>query len=380
MKYRAPPSTRRPLAGALTAAFLLSGCGGDAVAPEPTPSLTVTTTAPLALTVDRVLVVSGSVAAWQEVSLGVELSGNRVADVLVEVGDRVRKGQPLLRLDSRSLAVEARQTEAALLQAQANLALARGESERGALLLTRGLISNADNDQLKANLIRAEAQLSTAEADRDAAQLNLGFATLVAPHAGVISARSVQPGTVVTSGTELLRLIRDGRLEWRADLSERDFTRVREGTAVELTAPDGSVVRGTVRTVSPSIDAQTRTGLVYADLPQPGPLRAGMFAQGRVVFGSGTGTVLPREAIVYRDGIPYIYVVDDGKARDPKQVLVKVRQQRVGIGAQQGDYLEVTTTLATDERIAVRGAGFLNDGDLVRLAPQPAVAAAPAQP
>lgn len=368
-----PSGARRLAVLALALATLLTGCGGgDAPAPQAAASIAVTTTETRTQSLDRALVVSGSVAAWQEMSLGVELTGIRVAAVLVEVGDRVAAGQPLLRLDARTLDVQARQAEAAVAQARANLALARSESTRGEQLLARNLISGADADQLKANLIRAEAQLTTAEADRDAARLRLSFATLVAPEPGLVSARAVQPGQVVSAGAELLRLIRDGRLEWRAELAEKDLTRVVAGTAVELTGPDGETVRGRVRAVSPALDPDTRTGLVYADLPEPGSLRAGMFAQGRIVLGTAESTVLPREAVVYRDGLPYVFVVPPAGGDG---AVAKVAQRRVAVGIQQGDVTEITGGLAAGERVAVRGAGFLSDGDLVRIAPAAAAAA-----
>ncbi|MCC7489025.1 MAG: efflux RND transporter periplasmic adaptor subunit [Gammaproteobacteria bacterium] len=372
-----PRPTRFPAGARWLAALALTGlitaCGGKAPAPEATPSLSVTATRLATRPLERSLVASGSVAAWQEMSLGVELSGVRVTAVLVEVGDRVKPGQVLLRLDARTLEVQARQADAALEQAKANLALARAANARGDSLLERKLISTADADQLKANLISAEAKLTTAQADRDAARLKLGFATLEAPQAGVISARSVEPGQVVSAGAELLRLIRDGRLEWRAELAEGDFARVREGAAVELTAADGAMVRGWIRAVSPALDPQTRTGLVYADLPEPGTLRAGMFAQGRILLGTVQASVLPREAVVFRDGLPYVFVLQ-GSAD-----VARVTQQRIGVGIQQGEITEVTSGLGPDDRVVARGAGFLGDGDLVRVLPAQA-AAAPAEP
>lgn len=367
-----------PRHAALVVLALLAGCGrGQQAAPEVAPSLTVQASTPVTVSLDRAVAVSGSVAAWQEMSLGVELSGTRIAAVLVEVGDTVVQGQPLVRLDARTLEVQARQADAALAQARANLSLAQAESTRGESLREQRLISASDLDQLKANLLRAEAQLITAEADRDAARLNLGFATLVAPEPGIISARAVQPGQVVSAGAELLRLIRDARLEWRAELAEKDLTRVTPGIVVELAGPAGEPVRGRVRAVSPSLDPQTRTGLVYADLPAPGGLRAGMFAQGRIVLGSADALVLPREAIVFRDGLPYVFVVKPREGGDAS--VVTVEQRRISVGIQQGDLTEVLGGVTAAERVAIRGAGFLSDGDTVRLADAaPAVAVAPA--
>jgi RND family efflux transporter MFP subunit len=355
------------------AAGLLAGCGG-APNPEtigPKPSLVVTTVSPINQQMERTIAVSGSVAAWQEMFLGVELTGIRVAEVLVEVGDTVRAGQPLLRLDARTLQVQARQADASVAQAQASLQLARANSDRGATLVTQGLISSSNADELLATLTSAEAQVATAEADRDAARLRLGFATLTAPDAGVISARAVQPGQIVSSGTDLLRLIRQGRLEWRAELSETDLTRVKIGTAVELASPGGQTIVGRVRAVSPAVDPETRTGILYADLPAPGDLRSGMFAQGQILLGATTASVLPRESVVFRDGFPYVFVAQAatdqaGQTRSGDQEAFNVEQRRITVGAQRGDYTEVQTGLLPTERIVVRGAGFLSDGDLVR--------------
>lgn len=356
------PVSPLALAGCL---LFLAACGrGGGVPPEPAASLTVTTGQVQSRDIVQSIVASGSVAAWQEMSLGVELSGIRVDSVLVEVGARVRRGQPLLQLDTRSLQVDQRRAEASYAQAQSNLDLARASAERGESLIRQQLISQSDLDELRANLSRAEAQLQSAAAERDAARLRLEFATLRAPHAGVISARNVQPGQIVSAGTELLRLIRDGRLEWRAELPEADLVRVRPGAIVRVKGANGRDVTGTVRTVSPALDASSRTALVYADLPEPGELRAGMFAEGRIEVGSEQAWVLPRESVVVRDGYSYVFVLGDG---------TRVAQRRIEAGRPEGDVVPVRAGLEAGERVVVRGAGFLSDGDQVRVA-EPAVA------
>ncbi len=355
---------------------LLAACGSEPPAPVgPTAGLVVTTAMPETREIVRDLVASGSVAAWQEMSLGVELTGIRAAEVLVEVGDEVIAGQTLVRLDQRTLRVQARQAEASLAQANASLELARANAKRAESLVEEGLVSSSELDQLRADLLGAEAQLTTAEANLEAARLNLSFATLSAPDAGVISSRTVQPGQVITTGNELLRMIRNGRLEWRAELAERDLTRVRDGATVVLIAPNGESVTGRVRTVSPAVDPVSRNGLLYADLPNPGPLRAGMFAQGRIFLGEAVARVLPRESVVFRDGFPYVFVLsplDEGGG-----TLLKVERRRISTGSQQGDLTEIMTGLNAGERVVQRGAGFLSDGDIVReaVAPDSAVAA-----
>ncbi len=369
--------SRSPLA-LLLLAGAMAGCGGAPEAPAPTPSLVVTTVSPVSQQVERTIAVSGSVAAWQEMYLGVELTGIRVAEVLVEVGDNVRAGQPLLRLDTRTLEVQARQADASVAQARASLELARANAERGATLVKEGLISSSNADELRATLTSVEAQLATAEADREAARLRLGYATLRAPDEGIISARTVQPGQIVASGTDLLRLIRGGRLEWRAELTEADLTRVQVGTLVELTSPGGQRIQGRVRAVSPSVDPETRTGMLYADLPEPGDLRSGMFAQGQILLGSTNAMVLPRESVIFRDGYPYVFVARAGAKAGQKadeSSTFNVEQRRITVGSQRGEVTEVRSGLKPDERVVVRGAGFLSDGDLVReVAGKPALA------
>ena len=338
--------------------LLVPGCGGGTEqANEPVASLTVTTTRLALRDVEREVVASGSVAAWQEMVLGVELSGIRVAKVRVEPGDRVEAGEALLELDRRTLEVQARQAEASLAQAEASLQLARAQASRGESLLAQNLISSSNFDELQANLARAEAQRVVAEADRDAATLRLGFATLRAPHAGVISLRSVQPGQIVSTGVELLRLIRDGRLEWRAEIAEVDLPRLTVGAEVSLRGPDGNLVAGRVRAVSPAIDPQTRTALIFVDIPEPGRLRAGMFAEGRLQVGRARVAVVPRQSVVFRDGFPYVFELDDDN---------RVRQRRIEIGAAQDEFIEVRSGLSETAVIVVRGAGFLGDGELVR--------------
>ncbi|TWH09382.1 MULTISPECIES: efflux RND transporter periplasmic adaptor subunit [Pseudoxanthomonas] len=346
---------RQPvLAMALLA--VLAGCGGEATEEAAQPPA-VTAEAPRLQQVARSLRVSGPVAAYEEMQLGVELNGLRVTALNVDVGQQVRAGQVLLTLDHRTLDSELAQARASMQEAEAALALARANYSRAETLAARQLISASQLDELRALRIQAEAQLATARARRDAAQLQRDFAELRAPADGIVSRRMVQPGQVVAAGTELLRLIRDGRLEWRAELPERQLALVEVGNPVEL-AYQGSTISGRVRAVSPGVDAESRTGTLYVDLPEPGPLKAGVYLEGRIVTGSGQALMLPSEAVVQRDGHAYVFVLDDGQV---------VQRRRVRTGLAEAGRIEIVEGLEPGRQVVVKGAGFLGEGDRVRV-------------
>lgn len=314
--------------------------------------------------IERTVLVSGPVSAWEEMQLGVEVSGLRVTALNVDVGEQVRKGQLLLQLDHRTLDSDLRQAEAGLSEADAGVTLARSNLARGTALAGGQYISASQLDELRAVRAQAEARRNTARAARDAVALRRSFADLRAPDDGIISKRLVQPGQVVAAGTELLRLIRDGRLEWRAELTADDLVRVQPGNRILLTTRDGQRVDGSVRAVSPGVDAQTRTGTVYADLPAPGGLQPGTYLQGRIATGVGQALAVPTASVVQRDGFPTVFTVD------AKNIVHRVR---VRTGASADGRVEIVAGLKAGDAVVERGAGFLGDGDLVRV-----VASAPA--
>lgn len=342
----------------LLTAALLSACGKDPpAADENASALAVTLATAQTRPMARTVLVSGPVTAYEEMQLGVEISGQRITALNVDVGQSVKRGQVLLQLDHRTLDSELAQAEASLRQAQTAQELARLNHERGAKLAASQLISASSLDELRAAQADAQAQTATARARRDAAQLQRDFAELRAPADGVISKRLVQAGQVVAAGSELLRLIRDGRLEWRAELPEAALARVAVGNTVTLPY-DGQVVTGRIRAVSPGVDAQTRTGTIYADLPAPGPLKPGVYVEGRIVTGDGQALTVPTAAIVQRDGHSYVFTPGEKQS---------VQRRRVRTGQTVDGQTEIVEGLKAGERVVVEGAGFLGEGDRVRV-------------
>jgi RND family efflux transporter MFP subunit len=337
----------------------LAGCGGEDPKEVETASslLAVSLVQATTRSLQHSVVASGPVSAYEEMQLGVEISGVRVTALNVDVGQWVKRDQVLLTLDHRTLDSELNQAQASLREAEAGTALATSNYNRSSVLAKQQLISASALDGLHAARVQAEAQQATARAARDAAQLRRDFAELRAPAAGLVSKRFVQPGQVVTAGTELLRMIRDGRLEWRAELPEAELAVVATGSVVRLPYA-GKIVEGRIRAVTPGVDSQTRTGTIHADLPEPGPLKSGTYVEGRIVTGEGPALTVPAAAVVQRDGHAYVFTVD------VKHVAHRVR---VRTGTSTGGAIEILDGLKPGAHVVLQGAGFLGDGDSVRV-------------
>ena len=358
--------SRLTLVLAASLALTLAACGKDEEpedAGNAASSLAVTLVPATAASIQRSVIASGPVSAYEEMQLGVEISGARVTALNVDVGQAVRRGQVLLKLDHRTLDSELAQAQAALRESDASVALATASYNRGSPLAREQLISASQLDELRANKTQAEARRSTARAQRDAAQLRRDFAELRAPADGIISKRLVQPGQVVSAGTELLRLVRDGRLEWRAELPEAELARIFPGAVVSLPSAEGATVEGVIRAVSPGVDSETRTGTIYADLPQPGALKIGSYVEGRILTGVGDALTVPSASVVQRDGIAYVFTVDANQV---------ARRARVRTGASADGRVEILEGLKPGTRVVEQGAGFLGDGDVVRVVAAPA--------
>ena len=338
----------------------------DAPKPAAKPALTVSTTQPSPTVLPVSLAANGNVAAWQEAVVGAEATGLRLTEVRANVGDVVRKGQVLARFSPAAPQADVAQARANLLEVQATAAEAVANADRARSLQTTGALSASQINQYVTLEKTAQARVDALKSTLGSQQLRLGFAQVLAPDDGVISARTATVGAVVGNGAELFRMIRKGRLEWRAEVTSRELARITVGTPVRVTLPGGQTTPGSVRMVAPTVDAQTRMGLVFVDLPKAGAAaKAGMFANGEFDFGSSTGLTVPQQAVVVRDGFSYVFQLNTDQ---------RVAQRKVQAGRRLGDRIEVTG-VAADAVLVASGAGFLNDGDLVRVVPASAPAA-----
>lgn len=326
------------------------------------PALTVTTARPAMTTLQQTLAANGDIAAWQEASIGSEAQGLRLIEVRVNVGDKVRAGEVLAKFSDETVQADVAQARAALMEAQATLAEATSNAERARTLATTGALSTQQINQYQTAEQTAKARVAAAEASMEAQKLRLKFTQLLAPDDGVISFRAATVGAVVPAGTELFRMIRKGRLEWRAEVMATELARVKPGTTARVTAANGSVLSGKVRSIGPTVNPQNRTALVYVDLaPAPAgtaPAKAGMFARGEFDIGSGNALTVPQQAVVVRDGFSYVFRLNAD---------ARVSQLKVTTGRYLKDRVEIVDGVTPEAELVTAGAGFLNDGDLVRV-------------
>ena len=330
------------------------------------PALTVTLTQAKAGSLPIKLAANGNVMAWQEASVGAEVNGLRVQELNASVGDSVKRGQVLATFALEGVQADVALARAALAEATANAAEASANAERARAVQGSGALSAQQINVYLTQEQTAKARVDSAKAQLDAQALRLRHTRVLAPDGGIISSRSATVGAVVGAGTEMFRLIRQGRLEWRAELTSAELGRVAVGTEVLVTAPNGAQVKGRVRMVAPTVDAQTRNGLVYVDLPSAGAgakgqglaFRPGMFARGEFELGSSGALTVVQTAVLVRDGFSYVMRVGTDN---------RVNQLRVQTGRTPGDRVEILSGLKPDDRLVASGASFLSDGDLVRV-------------
>jgi len=323
-------------------------------------ALTVTVVSPQQQNWKQTFTANGNIAAWQEVVIGSELSGQRLTRVNVNVGDEVQRGQVLAEINSETIRADLAAAKASYAEAQAVLTDAITNNKRIQQLKNTGAISAQEATQYQTSQATAQAKLDAARAQIESNQLRLAQTRVVSPDNGVISARTATVGSLAQTGQELFRLIRDHRLEWRAEVTTADLYKLKQGMTAHIISPDPAqpAVTGKVRMIAPVIDPQTRYGLVYVDIPTTQAVRMGMFVKGEFDLGQKPALTVPQTALLLRDGFSYVFTVNDKN---------RVTQQKVNVGRRLGDRVEILD-LAPNVKVVSSGTGFLADGDLVSIA------------
>ena len=327
----------------------------------PKPALTVTTALPVQASLPITLVANGNIVAWQEAIIGSESSGLRLTEVRANVGDSVRRGQVLATFAAESIDADVAQAQASLSETQANATEASANAARARTLQSSGALSAQQINQYFTAEQTAKSKVAASRAMLTAQKLRWKHTRLLAPDSGIISMRTATVGAVVPVGTELFRMIRQGRLEWRAEVTATELGRVRPGTVARVTVANGTQITGRVRMIAPTVDPLTRAALVYVDLPRAAqkdaPAKAGMFAQGEFEMGTSTALTVPQQAVVLRDGFSYVFRLNADN---------RVSQVKIQTGRRLAAQVEVLAGISPETVLVVNGAGFLNDGDLVK--------------
>jgi RND family efflux transporter MFP subunit len=328
--------------------------------PAPVASIAVDVVAPEPAIFARAIAATGTVSPRDELVIGSDASGVRLLELLVDTGSVVRKGELLARADDSQLQAQLAQQEAQVKSAEVDLAQAQANLERSEQLKDSGVYSIEQIQTRRTSAAAAAAKLELAQAQRREFQVRIGYTRVVAPASGVISRKTATVGAVVQPGSELFRMIRDGELEWRAELPSHSLARIQPGASARVMLDDGRAVEAKVRMVAPTIDPSTRNGLVYLSLPKDAGFRAGAHAKGEILLAATEALAVPESSVLIRDGYAFVYVLGAGNI---------ARQTRIEAGARQNGKVEVIAGLDPKARVVDTGAGFVKDGELVRVAP-----------
>ena len=363
---RATTRRRLIIAAAVAVALLLAYIGynyfagaGAAEDDSANQAPTVTVMAPGKQQVIRTINATGTLAARREIAVSVVGEGGRVTNVYVDAGDWVKQGQIMASIDRSVQSQQAAGLEASVGVARADLNLAQANLDRAAQLVDRGFISKADIDRLTATRDSAAARLRVAQAQLNEARARNNRLNIVAPKAGFVLERNVEPGQTVTQGSGTLFLLaQNGEMELQAQLGESDLANVTVGTTTQVT-PVGAdkTLTGQIWQISPVIDPQTRQGIARIALGYDSALRPGGFANARIESGTSEAAVLPESAVLNDSKGSFVYIVGpDNKA---------VRRDVV-VGSVSSAGLSITSGLTGNEKVVLRAGGFLNPGETVR--------------
>ncbi|WP_234934197.1 efflux RND transporter periplasmic adaptor subunit [Agrobacterium vitis] len=324
-------------------------------------ALTVSVTTPQTLQWADTIAVSGWLAAWQEAIVAAETGSLKITDILVDIGSVVQKGDVLARLSDASAIADVHKQEAAVASAKATLAKARADSVRAKKVTGSGALSDQDTLGYYITEQTDAADLASDEASLESSKITLSQTTITAPDSGIVSSRSADLGNVVSAGTELFRLVRQGRVEWQAEVPSYQLPRIHPGAKATIHDQSGhdqsgKSFEGTVRLVSPIVSNDTGRGTIYVTLPNDPDIRVGLYESGTIELAVTPALTLPETALVYSDGINYVFRVNADN---------RVTRLRVDVGRRNGGRVEILSGIEAHAQIVEAGGSFLSDNDLV---------------
>lgn len=321
-------------------------------------ALTVATVKPSLQDWPQTIPASGWLKPWHEAVIESETSGLRITEVLADVGSIVKKGDPLVRLNQEAVLADLRKEEAAVATKEADLAKAKVDADRARTIGGSGALSDQKRVEYLTTEQTAKADLDSERATLESQQIKLEQTTITAVDDGIITSRSASLGAVVSAGTELFRLIRQQRVEWQAEVSAQYLPQVEIGLPAEVTEPGGKAFQGKVRLIAPTVSSDTGRSIVYVELPKEPQPRVGLYVSGNIDIGTKRALTVPETSLVFRDGINYVFAIDQVR---------RVHRIRVDVGRRRENRVEITAGLAGDEMLVRSGGAFLSEGALVNV-------------
>lgn len=374
-----PVLTREALAQDATPAKTETQAAADTAYPS-----IVVTKAEIRTVIDRVIA-TGTIQAVEETFVQPLVEGLSIRSLAVDIGDTVKADGTMATLNDDALLLTRSENEANLARARASLAQYQAQlveaqanaqeavrvSARNAKLKEAGSVSTALADQTEAAAAAALARVNSAEQLIAVAQsdikvveaqisdvdLRLARTVIKAPVAGVVSARTAKVGAIAAgSGQPLFTIIRDGAVEMRANISESDLLKLAVGQKAKLKLADSSVtLNGTIRLISPTVDADTRLGTVFISIAEPERARVGMYANADITIEEKQALALPLTAVT------------SGKTETVVRKVLNgvVEMARVETGIQDGRYIEILSGLKDGDEVVAKAGAYVRDGDRI---------------
>lgn len=334
-----------------------AGAAEEADKKDQAPVVSVIT--PGRTTIEGTISATGTLAARRELPVGIAGEGGQVVSVLVEPGQWVRAGQVMAVID-RSVQVQQQASQAAQVSvARANADLAQANLDRALKLVDKGFVSKADVDRLRATRDAAFAQVRVAGAQLGVLNAQSRRLNVVAPAAGLVLERKVEPGQIVSAGSGMLfRLAKDGEMELKASLGQSDLAQIAPGVTAKVT-PVGSanVYTGQVWQKAPVIDPLSRQGFARIALAYAPDLPPGGFASAEIKSGTVVAPMLPESAILSDAKGSYVYVVGPND---------KVQRRDIKLGLVTDSGIAIVSGLAGNERVVLRAGGFLAQDEQIK--------------
>lgn len=347
---------------------------------KPLESIKVSVVKPTVMQFEDIVTFVGGVEPKEAAIVASKVTSNvTVLDVFVDIGDQVKQGQLLARLDDSLTRRQIEEARAAVAAAKASISQAKSQLQttekdyvRYKNLYQEQVISRQQLDQIegqyevdKAKLDQSQRQLEQAEAQLRQLQVMMSYHDIVSPVNGVIAERNIDPGDTVGAGTSCFVVSRQETVKIKGTITESDYPKVRLGQLAHVTidAFPGVSFDGSVSRLSPTLDASTRTANLEVWIPSKGILKPGMFARVEVVVGKHDGIALPKEAVKQLAGTGEWYCFIVGPDKKAKQIFVKR-------GIETGNLVEIIEGVSAEDRVISPVVRALGEGVPVEVVTQ----------